>query len=364
MPNATISRLRARREARGLSQIALAERAQLTRQSVGAIEAGRAVPSVDAALRLARALDATVEELFAGPAPAPEVLRAALPAGVAPGARVALGHVRGRWVAHALTRDRLARAADGVAVEGGVSPLSRLEPARDGLLVAGCAAGLGLLTDRLEATRGAGRFVWLPASSGAALDAVASGRAHVAGVHLVDPRTGEANVEDARRAAREALVLVTLARWELGLVTRAGDARRVRGVADLTDPRVRLVAREPGAGAQRVLERALRAAGVPLARARRGALRADGHLELASAVAMGAADAGVASRDAAIAYGLRFLPITEERYDLAVPRSLIADPRLARLLDALTWSAVRRELAALGYDVGPAGERVAEVGAA
>ena len=41
--------VRERREARGVSRIPLAERARLARQSVGAIEAGRAVPSVEVA---------------------------------------------------------------------------------------------------------------------------------------------------------------------------------------------------------------------------------------------------------------------------------------------------------------------------
>ena len=52
------------RERLGLTQAELAERAGVSRQLVGGVEAGRHVPSVDAAIRLARALDVSVEDLF------------------------------------------------------------------------------------------------------------------------------------------------------------------------------------------------------------------------------------------------------------------------------------------------------------
>ncbi len=46
------------------TQADLAERAGITRKSINAIEAGRMVPSVWLALKLAQALNTTVEELF------------------------------------------------------------------------------------------------------------------------------------------------------------------------------------------------------------------------------------------------------------------------------------------------------------
>src|SRR5688572_28624762 len=64
--------VRARREALGLSQVALARRSGVSRQSLSAIEAGRATPGVDVALRVASALGSPVEDLFgAGAAASP-----------------------------------------------------------------------------------------------------------------------------------------------------------------------------------------------------------------------------------------------------------------------------------------------------
>jgi molybdate-binding protein len=85
---------------------------------------------------------------------------------------------------------------------------------------------------------------------------------------------------------------------------------------------------------------------------------------VARAIALGAADVGIATRDAAAALGLAFVPIAEERYDLVVPRDDLHDPRLARLFEVMTGTLFRRELSSLGYDVGQCGSKVAEILAA
>ena len=56
--------LKVQRAMRDLTQADLADLAGVTRRSVNAIEAGRMVPSVLLALRLARALGVTVDAIF------------------------------------------------------------------------------------------------------------------------------------------------------------------------------------------------------------------------------------------------------------------------------------------------------------
>ena len=67
--------LGALRRKRGLSAIHLAATVGVSRQTIYAMEAGTYVPNTAVALRLARALDTTVEELFtlAGSGPAPDL---------------------------------------------------------------------------------------------------------------------------------------------------------------------------------------------------------------------------------------------------------------------------------------------------
>jgi len=58
------NRVRALRTALELSQGGLGEQLGVSRQTVNAIEAGRYLPSLPLALRLARFFDTTVEALF------------------------------------------------------------------------------------------------------------------------------------------------------------------------------------------------------------------------------------------------------------------------------------------------------------
>jgi len=379
------SRVRAVREQRGLSQVALATAAQLSRQSIGAIEAGRTLPAVDVALRIARALDVNVEELFA-PSPSEAALWTE-PTAAGLSGRVALANIAGRWLSYRLDAGAVRSSADALVTSNGseqgterqrsaavrvrVEPLRTPAEARDNVVLMGCALGLGLLADRLNSRSGPGRFLWLTRSSTDALGALAAQQTHLAGVHLVDTKTGEANVADVRRLVGRAslgvtgaLALITLARWEAGLVIAPHNAKGIRSVADLGRRGLRLVVREAGSGARRLLEAELRKAGLPRQIASEALLQASGHLEVAQAVSMGAADAGIATRDAALAMGLGFVPLAEERFDLVLPLEALADARLARLLDVLSSSAFRRELGCLGYDVRASGARVAELSAA
>ena len=60
-----VTTMKVQRAKHDLTQAELAELAEVTRKSINAIEAGRMVPSVVLALRLAKALQVPVEELFA-----------------------------------------------------------------------------------------------------------------------------------------------------------------------------------------------------------------------------------------------------------------------------------------------------------
>ena len=57
--------VRRHRRAADLTQAALAERVEVSRQTIVSIESGDYSPSVHLALRIASELDATVEQLFA-----------------------------------------------------------------------------------------------------------------------------------------------------------------------------------------------------------------------------------------------------------------------------------------------------------
>jgi molybdate-binding protein/DNA-binding XRE family transcriptional regulator len=347
--------VRSRREQLGLAQQDLAATVGISRQALSAIEAGRSTPSLDVALRLASSLGMTVEALF-GDEGSWSVTVSSSPA--VPGGRRAVAMCNGRWVAHPLGEREHDVAADGVAVKGRTVRLFR-PPAvvRENVLVMGCAPALGILCDRLNDDRGAGRFVWLPQRSSVGVEALLAGETHVAGLHLTDEAGREANTARARRIARRVSVtLITLAHWEVGLVVAKGNPKRIQRATDLRRRGVRLVNREVGASPRRVLERRFLAEGAtpPIDTA-----TVMGHRDVARVIASGAADAGPAVRDVAIGYGLDFVPFGEERFDLAVPTQMVSSTEVRRLLDTLTSARSRAELTAFGYDVRETGKRVA-----
>jgi molybdate-binding protein/DNA-binding XRE family transcriptional regulator len=348
------NRVREVREQRGLTQVALAEAASITRQSLGAIEAGRADPSVSIALRIARALDFPVEELFGDAHPA-QTIDAELAAGhsLAAGARVALAFVGERWVAHPVALGS-AEAADGLVAaskkrgqvrHAEVTPLRPLAALRENFLVLGCAPALGLLVTRLNLTSGPGHFVWLDRPSVDALDALVRAHAHAAGVHLpaLEPRK--------KSGPESRLERITLVHWETGLVVPRGNPLGIRRIGDLARKGLRICARQPGAGSQRLLEQELEKHGLDSAQVLSGALVAPGHFAAAGAVALGAADVAFAMEGAALAHDLDFIAVAEERFDLVLPEDAASDPRVVRALDLMNSGSFRQELRALGgYD--------------
>ncbi len=356
------NRVRARRSELGLSQKYVAAAVEVSRQSLNAIETARATPSVLLALKLARVLGCDVEALFGEDVR--EEREAVLGAAVHKSeTRVLLGVVRERWIAHPLGTDGGASyAADGFvrSPRGQAGSRARVELARpagelaDTLFVGGCAPGLGTLMDRLNGAHG--RYRWLMQANTTALRAWSRGHTHMAGVHLPDEAPQRLSRLVARHLPTERGSLHAFAKWEAGLVVAPGNPLRIRDVKAVTGKQVRVALREEGSGARVQLERLLREAGVEWNGAR--TLAASSHFAVAQAVQLGAADTGFAIRAVAIAFGLDFVPLVQERFDLALPDDLADDARAQRLLDVLASRGFRRELSELGYDAEHSGEQL------
>jgi putative molybdopterin biosynthesis protein len=361
--DATGTRLRLARQARGFSQQQLAGMAGVSRQAVSAVEAGVSDPSLRVALALCRALGLTAEELF-GPAIAEPVVtaRPVAPLGP-PGSRVALAPVGESLVALPLTGATVtsagfAPAGGRVGEPGEVTPLG---PPRPTLVVAGCDPALPLLELPLSLLDPPVSFLWWPCASREALRLAADGLVHVAGAHLRG-RSGDYNKAAASQVLRGGAEVIGFCSWREGLVLRSDLARSVTGLDDVVEAGLRLVNREPGAEARSVLDRELAARRIDQAMVTGYDTTATGHLQVAAAIAAGLADVGVASEPAALAYGLAFVPLTAERFDLVVPAAQVGSREVQGLLRALSSAWLLDQLASLpGYTLSQCGERVATI---
>jgi putative molybdopterin biosynthesis protein len=367
--------VRRARVARRLNQSELAHRAGISRQALSAIETGLYQPSVAVALRLARELGETVEKLFGSDKEGAQQRVEAkwrdeeVPAAAAQ-RRVALARVAGKVVA-------VAQPAAHLALTPAAGMLERVRRKRaevatfrlrneidSTLLIAGCDPSVVILADWLARRRSSVCVVALSCSSSRALDALVEEQAHAAGVHLRDPASGEYNLASMRRAlGHQPSIVVNFARWELGLATAAGNRFGIRSFADLSRAGLHIVNREAGSGARAALDEGLGKLGLAAEKIAGYETEVNGHLEVAAAIASGQADAGVTIRVAAEAYGLGFIALREERYDLAIRERESTTEPVKTLLEALNSGRFAREVSQLcAYDTGQMGRVIARIG--
>jgi putative molybdopterin biosynthesis protein len=196
---------------------------------------------------------------------------------------------------------------------------------------------------------GAGLAVLSDGSSDG-LKRLAAGTAMAAGIHLPETDGEGFNVGWVRRhLPGQPVVLIEWAKRRQGLVLPRGNPKNIASLADLAG--ARLMPRQPGSGSRELLDRLLAAAPPDPAVSLVGP-PARNEADVAHAVATGHADAGLAIAAVARQYGLEFLPLTEERYDLVAWRRDVFDPPLQRLMLFCRQSAFARRAEELGgYDV-------------
>lgn len=340
------NRIKARRIAKGWSQDQLASRAGISRAGVSAIETQRLVPSTSAALALAAALECRVEDLFQLGTP---------------GSREAVWAWQPRqepcryWRATVAERELLypTEATNlGVVEHDGVYKQGKLREQRptspsDTLVVASCDPAIALLASHFSRRSGF-RLIAFQRSSRQALDLLAKGLIHVAGVHFTKAGEHEKNAVAAREQLHAGFNLLRIARWQEGLAV-APDLK-LKSVNAAVQSRGRWVGREVGSAARELLDELLADRRPP----RHIAL---GHRGVAEAVRSGWADMGVCLRLVSEEVGLDFLDVREEDYDFCIPTELEDDPRIETLVDTVRSPEFRAALGGLpGYDSSQTGE--------
>jgi len=193
------------------------------------------------------------------------------------------------------------------------------------------------------------------------LTALRDGLCHVAGSHLLDPDTGEYTLPylekllPGRRAA-----VVRLVHRDQGLIVAPGNPTGVTGIEDVAERGLRYVNRQRGAGTRMLLDRQLALHDIE-PEAIDGYRREEHtHLAVAAAVAAGRADCGLGVLAAARAFGLDFVPVAKEPYDLVLLEDSLEDKLLAPLFELLDSPAFREAVTALGgYDTAEMGRRIA-----
>jgi molybdate-binding protein/DNA-binding XRE family transcriptional regulator len=320
------------RRARGWSQAVLANKSGVSRTGVSAIEMGRLVPSVAAAIRLAATLGESVEKIFGG---APET--------PAP-----------QWVWEPRTSDtrcwRAAlhdkvlaypvelTAAGSIAHDRGPSGNDAGPSPDRTLVIAGCDPLVGLLVHEM-AERHDIRVLPLLRSSGEALDLLQRGLVHIAGLHWTDASGRPTNDATVKKSVGPGYRLLHQMQWDSGVAV--GNGRKEQSVSALLRANVRWVNREEGSAARRALDFLL--ASRPRPSGYRNVVR--DHRSVATIVSSGWAEAGICVKPAAAEAHVRFISLHKEAYELCVADDHFGDPRIDALVATLQSNTYRSLIA-------------------
>lgn len=365
-PQSPGERIAKARKEKSLSQVELARAAAITRQALNQIERGAVLPRVDTALRLAVALDRTVEDFFGVDAGAcRRVPVRVLGPALHEGARVDLARIDESWIA--APSDAVERLGSGLGPADGrmsVSPggvfaelLLSPEELEGNLFVAGCDPALRLVCEAVTRRMPRGRCVWIPCGSQAALRHLAEGTVHVAGIHFGD--SDAANLgEVARWGLADRCAIVRLGRWLEGWMFRKGDP--FRDAEEFASGGRRLANREEGSACRLHLDALLAQRGLD-GRAIPGyQSESRNHVDCARRIAQGDADVGLGCEPVARLTGLEFASLKPVAFDLVIRRDMRDRRAVSILLELLVEGRFARELAGIpGYEVEEIGRAVA-----
>jgi putative molybdopterin biosynthesis protein len=200
----------------------------------------------------------------------------------------------------------------------------------------------------------------LPEGSEAGLRRLARGEITAAAIHVhrLDGDDEAANLDAVADApGLHDVVVIAYARREQGFVLAPGNPLQLRDVAGVAARRARLALRPQGAGAQLLLLALLARAGLAFDALALVKPVCPTGADIAQAVRSGRADCGIATRSVAQAAGLDFVPLTWERFDLALHQRDYFRPGLQALFKFVRTAAFRDRAAELaGYDVSEAGD--------
>lgn len=181
---------------------------------------------------------------------------------------------------------------------------------------------------------------------------------HIAGIHLLDVNDGTYNVNFVRKYFPNGGVrLVECVGRTQGLMVAEGNPLNIKGIEDLSRDGLRYVNRQKGSGTRILLDYLCKKNGICTEKIYGYEREKFTHTSVSAQIASGSADVGMGIYSAAKLYGLDFLPVCVEQYDLLIPDDAWDTPMVQELLKTLKSDAFRMCLEKLGgYEIGEPGK--------
>ena len=196
----------------------------------------------------------------------------------------------------------------------------------------------------------------------AGLIALSRGNSHIAGCHLFDPDTGHYNVPYVSRYLPGIKTTVmNLAYRDIGLMVKPGNPLNIFEIKDLSRPGIKIINRQQGSGTRVLLDYELKKLGIEPNQVNGYEQEVNTHFEVAMVVVSGSADVGLGILSAAKMLNLTFIHLTNERYDLVIPRENLSAKPIISLLEVIRSSEFKKSINQMGgYDTKDTGKVMAE----
>ncbi len=190
--------------------------------------------------------------------------------------------------------------------------------------------------------------------------AIRDNMTHIAGSHLLDPKTGDYNRSYINRYLKDRQVaLITLVYRQQGLMVTPGNPKNIQSVSDLLREDVNFINRQAGSGTRVLLDHELEKADLDPDAINGYDSEEYTHMAVAVSVLSGKADSGLGILAAARALSLDFIPVTEERYDLIIPQEFLELESIRKVLSIIETDEFKQAVEDKGgYSTRETGNRI------
>ncbi len=189
------------------------------------------------------------------------------------------------------------------------------------------------------------------------LIALVENTADLAGSHLRDEENDTYNTSFVSRILpNRKIALVTVANRRIGFIVPPGNPFGIQSIEDLRKPELRFANRQSGSGTRVWLDSTLRKVEIQPNQIVGYSNEKNTHSEVALSIAEREADVGIGLEAAAMSYGLDFVFLHNDRYDLVIPAENMEWEPIHALVNWLQNENARAVILALGgYDVAETG---------
>ena len=186
--------------------------------------------------------------------------------------------------------------------------------------------------------------------------------AHVAGIHMFDPKSNQYNTPFLEKyLPGKELVVIHLFQRKQGLIVRRKNLLKIEGLRDLTHKEIRFVNRQKGSGTRILLDFELQQNGISPTDIHGYHHEVDTHMAVAMEILRRKADCGLGVYSVAKSLGLGFIPVKDEAYDLVVLKKNLGLPQTKSLLRVIRSEEFRGTLNEVGgYELEDIGKQIWE----